>query len=292
MTDHTVTFTLAGPMQAWSSAARAAARPTAEAPTKSGVLGLVANALGRTRGDDITDLAALRFAVRIDRPGTHEIDYHTAGSGPFPLLPGEVLRDPTLARTVSRLGWQAATRNYAPPRNIEAKGGTLVAKRPEHGVITRSHYLADAAFTVALTGDQDTVATVADALDRPARPLFLGRKAFPPAAPLDPRRHDIGDQLDALAAHPAHRPAEGDTTVYLEDPAGEIVADQPVDYASRRRTGRGQRRHLIPSPTAAGPQTATPADVDFFTAPATATTFTEFAARPANDPDFFTPPQD
>lgn len=69
---------LAGPLQAWGSAARFARRTTEPAPTKSGVIGLLAAALGRARTDDLADLAALRFGVRIDQPGVRIRDYQTA----------------------------------------------------------------------------------------------------------------------------------------------------------------------------------------------------------------------
>lgn len=69
---------LAGPMQSWGAAARFARRTTENAPTKSGVLGLLAAALGRPRTADLSDLAALRFGVRIDQPGSRMRDFHTA----------------------------------------------------------------------------------------------------------------------------------------------------------------------------------------------------------------------
>lgn len=69
---------LAGPLQSWGSASRFARRTTENAPTKSGVVGLLAAALGRERTADPTDLAALRFGVRIDQPGVRVRDYQTA----------------------------------------------------------------------------------------------------------------------------------------------------------------------------------------------------------------------
>ncbi|MGW5351046.1 type I-E CRISPR-associated protein Cas5/CasD [Streptomyces sp. NPDC004031] len=69
---------LAGPLQAWGSAGRFVRRTTENAPTKSGVLGLLAAAQGRERTADLDDLAALRFGVRIDQPGTHIRDFHKA----------------------------------------------------------------------------------------------------------------------------------------------------------------------------------------------------------------------
>lgn len=73
-----LTLQLAGPLQAWGASARFARRTTEHAPTKSGVVGLLAAALGRRRTDDIGDLAALRFGVRVDQRGTIVRDYQTA----------------------------------------------------------------------------------------------------------------------------------------------------------------------------------------------------------------------
>ncbi|WP_078905606.1 MULTISPECIES: type I-E CRISPR-associated protein Cas5/CasD [Streptomyces] len=75
-----LTLRLAGPLQSWGAAARFARRTTESAPTKSGVIGLLAAAKGIQRGDDewLAPLAALRFAVRIDQPGTRLRDFQTA----------------------------------------------------------------------------------------------------------------------------------------------------------------------------------------------------------------------
>lgn len=69
---------LAGPLQSWGSSSRFARRTTEPAPTKSGVLGLLAASLGRQRTAGVSDLAALRFGVRIDQPGTLLRDFQTA----------------------------------------------------------------------------------------------------------------------------------------------------------------------------------------------------------------------
>lgn len=66
------------PLQAWGAESRYKTRSTTNEPTKSGVIGLVAAALGRSREEPIDDLAQLTFAVRTDHPGTLLRDYHTA----------------------------------------------------------------------------------------------------------------------------------------------------------------------------------------------------------------------
>ncbi|OCC10247.1 type I-E CRISPR-associated protein Cas5/CasD [Streptomyces sp. PTY087I2] len=69
---------LAGPLQSWGSAGRFTRRTTENAPTKSGVVGLLAAAQGRRRDADLSDLAALEFGVRVDQPGTRLRDFQTA----------------------------------------------------------------------------------------------------------------------------------------------------------------------------------------------------------------------
>jgi CRISPR system Cascade subunit CasD len=70
---------LEGPLQSWGTTSKFEIRETAAAPSKSGVIGLCGAALGMARDDvaQIARLAALRLAVRVDRPGTKLRDYHT-----------------------------------------------------------------------------------------------------------------------------------------------------------------------------------------------------------------------
>lgn len=74
----TLLLTLAAPLQAWGDSSRFVERRTRQEPTKSGVLGLLAAALGRRRTDPIEDLVGLRFGVRTDQPGTLTRDFQTA----------------------------------------------------------------------------------------------------------------------------------------------------------------------------------------------------------------------
>lgn len=71
---------LAGPLQAWGDSSRYTIRSTNDAPTRSGILGLLCAAEGRSRDDDLSDLSQLRIAVRIDQPGTVLRDFQTARS--------------------------------------------------------------------------------------------------------------------------------------------------------------------------------------------------------------------
>lgn len=75
-----LTLRLAAPLQSWGSRSRFTRRDTEHAPTKSGVIGLLAAAQGRRRTEPLTDLLNLRFGVRIDQPGRLLRDFHTARS--------------------------------------------------------------------------------------------------------------------------------------------------------------------------------------------------------------------
>ena len=66
------------PLQAWGAQSRFKSRQTNPEPTKSGVVGLLAAALGRSREDFVDDLAQLEFAVRVDYEGQILHDYQTA----------------------------------------------------------------------------------------------------------------------------------------------------------------------------------------------------------------------
>lgn len=71
---------LAGPMQSWGSSSRFTRRNTDHAPTKSGVIGLLAAAKGLRRTDPLEELLSLRFGTRIDQQGKLLRDFQTARS--------------------------------------------------------------------------------------------------------------------------------------------------------------------------------------------------------------------
>jgi CRISPR system Cascade subunit CasD len=74
----TLLLRLAAPLQSWGVASKFDTRDTTREPTKSGVIGLLAAALGRRRTEGLEDLKALRFGVRVDQPGTLLRDFHIA----------------------------------------------------------------------------------------------------------------------------------------------------------------------------------------------------------------------
>lgn len=80
---------LAGPMQSWGTRSRFVRRETGRAPSKSGVIGLLAAAQGVRRTDPLDELLQLTVGVRVEQPGRVERDFQTArtrdGSESMPL---------------------------------------------------------------------------------------------------------------------------------------------------------------------------------------------------------------
>ena len=143
----TLLIKLAGPLQSWGDASRFTERQTRHEPTKSGVVGLLAAALGRRRTDAMDDLAQLPIAVRIDVPGTYERDFHTAHLRSF---------------DVSQQRW--------------ASGKSLP--------LSQRYYLADAVFVAGIELPDERLVQFAEALVHPAFPLYLGRRSCVPGEKL------------------------------------------------------------------------------------------------------------
>ncbi|MEU5314943.1 type I-E CRISPR-associated protein Cas5/CasD [Streptomyces sp. NPDC021562] len=211
------------PMQSWGTRSQFNSRDTATEPTKSGVVGLLAAALGipKDADEDIQHLATLRMGVRVDREGIVESDFHTVQNVP------------------NTQGQQHRT------------------------AVTKRFYLADALFLVALESDDAPLLDrLHNALDRPRWPLYFGRKAFVPARPLTshglPGEHQAITQRpldEALTLHPwlenqphirtRHRPAPDEPaqtwlrTVIDAEPwilDVELRHDHPLSFRPQQRT--------------------------------------------------------
>lgn len=74
----TLLLKLAGVLQSWGVESKFETRRTLGFPTKSGVVGLLASALGYSREEPLDRLSALRFGIRVEREGELLRDYHIA----------------------------------------------------------------------------------------------------------------------------------------------------------------------------------------------------------------------
>lgn len=152
----TLLIKLAGPLQAWGTDSKFNKRMTGREPTKSGLIGLVAAALGLKRADaaPLAELRKLRFGVRVDQPGRLVMDFHTA-------------------------------------RRNDGKSD-----------ITYRYYLADAVFVAGLEGEEQLLGKIDAALKKPWFPLFLGRRACPPAGKLSLGLKTGASLIEALRGEP------------------------------------------------------------------------------------------
>lgn len=203
------------PLQAWGTQSNFTVRDTGREPSKSGVIGLLCAALGRSRTEPVADLASLIMGVRVDREGQILRDFHTAGQGARDPYKGFLQAD---GKSVSK--------------------GTIISNR---------YYLADAAFLVGLEGNSDLLQTLHAALANPRWMLFLGRKACPPARPvyLPDGLQDKPLRL-ALETYPwlgsrketweQLKADERPLRLVLEDKAGsDMKRDAPLSFAKDNR---------------------------------------------------------
>jgi CRISPR system Cascade subunit CasD len=204
----TLLLRLAGPMQSWGTTSRFDQRDTGKEPSKSGVIGLLAAALGidRENWDDLEPLTRLTMGVRHDRPGVLKRDYQTA-------------------------------------QNIISADRSKV----HDTAVTTRDYLADAVFLVGLEGvDRNLLECAHAALQIPVWPLALGRKSYVPSESVWLEGGVVEmPLLDALAAWPwlsAPRRFESGPErllVSLEsnDESGALRMDQLLSSFAERRFG-------------------------------------------------------
>ena len=152
LNDTYLVFRLEGPLQSWGERSKWDYRDTEVFPSKSGVVGLIACAMGIERNDSrIGEMCSqLSFAVRADRPGRIVEDFHT------------VQADKLLTAGGGK-------------RNKTGEKGTIVSHRS---------YLQDASFLVALSGPAELLEKIKEALSAPEWQIYLGRKSCVPSVPV------------------------------------------------------------------------------------------------------------
>lgn len=143
----TLLLRLAGPLQSWGRGSRFDFRDTDTVPTQSGVVGLIASAMGIQRHDQakLAKLALLHMGVLVVKKGKLLVDYHTAM--------GAVKAD-----------------------------GTFDEKET---IQSQRQYLCDAEFLVGLeSNDEKLLRDIEHHLCFPTWQPFLGRKSCPPSKPI------------------------------------------------------------------------------------------------------------
>jgi CRISPR system Cascade subunit CasD len=200
-------------MQSWGTTSRFDQRDTGKEPSKSGVIGLIAAALGidRENWTDLEPLTHLSMGVRHDRPGVPRREYQTAGC--------------------------------AVTDSIMKADGTL----SKDGVVSQRFYLADAAFLVGLEGRSRPLLEQAhNHLQNPVWPLALGRKSYLPSEPIsidngvqDAPLRDVLSRWPWIASKRKWEelPEKLLISFESEDGSGVLKMDQPLTSFAERRFG-------------------------------------------------------
>ena len=188
---NTLFLWLEAPLQSWGERARWSMRDSANEPTKSGVVGLLACAMGLDQDDDIRALSQrLHIGVRCDHPGILMKDYQT----------------------------------------IQGTWGTQLSDR---------YYLCDAVFLVAVQSDDEAlIQQLANAVQSPVWPIFLGRKSCIPCRPPFAGAGDYPTMQAALESVPVTSTQQSETVqvrAVIECTSGEGTRRRDeIDSRSRR----------------------------------------------------------
>lgn len=202
---------LEGVLQSWGEMSKWNHRDTATFPTKSGIVGLIGCAMGIPRGDDrLVELSnSIDLAVRADRAGDVETDYHTVSS-------------------------QSMLTAERKPRTLS------------NTIITPRAYLNDASFLVAISSESDTLLDEIEvALKNPKWTVYLGRKACAPSQPIIGRIVENYEGLmDAIVNEPLIE--RHDVRVYAECSGDETSRPDVLLCAKDRKfSRRGVQTFLV-----------------------------------------------
>ncbi len=203
---NTLFLRLEAPLQSWGEDSQWAVRRTAPEPTKSGIVGLLACAMGWNDDQCIFDLScSIRIGVRCDISGTPTPleDYHTVGGGHGEYNP------------------QLLTAEGLPKKNSAHKA---------HTEQTWRYYLCDASFLAGIQSDDEAlIAKLAEGIQNPKWTIYLGRKSCVPSIPPFEGVGNYKTLQDALEQYPARfldsepRAIEPHPRVVLECKAGEGI---------------------------------------------------------------------
>lgn len=204
---------LEAPLMKWGLRSLWNDRDTHIVPTKSGVIGLLACALGWGRSDKrIEELSsALTMGVRADRRGHLMTDLQIVSSNSNPYI-----------------------KNLCDSRYNPRVG--------EGGLLTYRHYIQDASFTVALSGYAGILDNLAEALKNPVYSVYLGSKCCVPSRPVfEALTSEYNSIEDAIMRYPLceKRSKEKPKKCYceLENPLGAHIRYDEVKINDLREYG-------------------------------------------------------
>jgi len=219
---------LDGPMQSWGHVSRFERRTTALHPTRSGVIGLIAAALGINKhGPDEAEQIARFASLNVT---TVLLPHHDRSGAELPIRRLEDYHTVTgIRRASGKVDKDATAQTYR-------------------------HYLLDARFGVLLEGAEDLLEEIAAALRNPRWGVFLGRKCCLPANPLlitiSPSRAKAWCEMLRCTGHSGEEPEERFDRIIevaATDSGADMIEDTPVGFGKPLGTRHAPRWiHRIP----------------------------------------------
>ena len=205
-------------------------------PALSMMTGLLANALGYDHSEAKKHerlQQALSYAVREDVPGEKIVDYQTVDLGSDHMFAHEKSSN---EKSVAWTTWG----------HLDQRAGGDASKET---AIRNREYWADAQYTVALHADGLSAEEIEDALRRPERPLFIGRKPCLPGKRLFQGTVEASSPRAALrdpSTIPTNEQGEkiDPTRIWYESDDGKPVTDAR-DWTNQVHVG-GRRVRKAP----------------------------------------------
>ena len=229
---------LRAPLQSWGASSKFGDRGTLDAPTRSGLLGMIAAACGIDKNDEARDrewlarTAPLSLSVFAFRRGDRMSDYHTVG-----------------ARYDKDDPWQ---KRMIPTKAEDGK--------PRGTDLTHRDYLSDSVFGAIFSGEDAVLLTeIAERLQNPVWGVWFGRKSCIPTEPVfaglfataDAAKDVLVSRLRGSLARSdgkvAGRSGDGLSFTVEETNIGEAdetLHDIPVSFAKREYHVRSVRREM------------------------------------------------
>jgi CRISPR system Cascade subunit CasD len=176
-------FSLRGPLASWGEIAVGRVRPSADRPTRSALIGLLAGALG-VRRDDEGKLNAMtdgyQLAVACVQRGTAMEDFHTMESLAY-----------------------SAIRSHKPKSRADETRIVSQLIKSGHSyksmIPTRRNYREDVVCQVLVHGSEPySLEDLLQAIRYPKFVPYLGRKSCPLSAPMNPVIDTVENTLGAL----------------------------------------------------------------------------------------------
>ena len=155
-------------------------RETEYHPTKSAIIGMIAAALGIKRGEERLNDLSCALTLYMENPKEDDFFSHSI-----------ILEDFQIVRPLKSLSLRELVQNdwSIPNGRFQTANGNTKNTLP----VMHKFYLQDTSFHLVIEGEDDLIEEIANALDHPVYPLYIGRKCCIPSCRI---RGDIVSEIE------------------------------------------------------------------------------------------------